>query len=757
MSRFAFFLMLIFFALAIAAGCANDDDDDTSDDDSDDDTTIDDDDDDDDDDTPLPPLDLQGVFVIPNYHYADTDAQVKKLVADIAAFGPDTLIWQWTLLYNKVCYPSDTFDELEGMVADDLIGAMLDEADRRGMSVYLGLSAGRRPAEQFSAPVDPEAERVTWLIDELAQRYGAHSSLRGFYIPYEFIGPPNDDETTLLTRIVLAARNALPGGQVLMTASYPGPPQVKYVGEILRNLDFHFRSQDDINDQEDRSLWAQKTIAAFDQAGIDGMLLKTMMGSRKNDRKEARFDFAAIVDEQNAQNAPVQIWAQTDLFDGMNPAGRMTPAPYAASSDFIDRQVALINEFGLPGIGFAYDHYLNGDGRLQPPRAGTDPLLYEKAMIIEQHLRSRTLRDGNVVTVIDAQVPLDAYSNLWQEDACWITGLYLGAESFRCAVTGEDDACDFAQKLWGVIHQMAYVTPLPGEVVRNYSRYLYTQTNPVQPGSSTIKRWHKHPDKELYWVGDISVDQLSGYFYGLAVFHDLVADPQQKAQVKQTIADVMGLIVDNGFRAYEFNGQNTTYGRLRAVPELALTWLPMAWRMTGQAKFLDAYDQMVFDENYHYKLTLVHYGMHFLKKYGGQHFQDTGLYHMYTYAPPDPKVFRELIWGMEYVYQGSFDWGNAMADFTHQNRNPDSAGAARSLHNHYMYNPYFLDNAVWAEEINHPVTQHYQPMDQRPFDEWDWTVAPGFPKDPRGGANHRYPGVSYLVTYWEGRWHGWIP
>ena len=751
-------LIALLAPIALTAGCGDDDDDDSTgphsddDDDDNDDTTN-------DDDTPDDPtLDMAGVFVSPAYHYADTDAQIAKLVRTVRSFGPTTLIWRWTLLYNRVVYPSESFDELGGIASEDLLEALLDEADAQGMSVFLGLSAGRRPAEQFDDPTGPEAQRVERLIDELAARYGAHASLAGFYIPYEFIGPPTQDETLLLTRIANRAHAALPGAGVLISVHYRGPAQHNYLTTLLRDFDYHLRSQNDIDDQAERTRWANRTVAALAPTGVDLVLVKTMMGNYRNDLAEAELDIEAFVGEVDVQSAPFEVGAQIDLYDAMNAAGRMQPVLGPASASRIDAQAALAADWELPAFGFSWDHYVNADGHVVPPRTGADPVLAKKAQVIEQHLRSRGLRDGNVVTVIDGQLPLDMFGNLWQEDACWITGLYLGAESFRCAVTASEQACALADQLADTLHEMANVTPLPGEVVRNFTRYLITQTNPVSPGSSTIKRWHKHPDKEVYWVGDISVDQLSGYFYGLAVYYDLVADAQQRRQIEQDVSRIMGLILDNGLRAREFNGQNATYGNLRAAPELGTTWLAMAWRITGESRFRDAFDMLIEKENMHWKLIVYHWVMHaVLQKYGGQHFQDTGLYHLYTYAPTDPAVFRELIWGLEYVYQGSFTWGNAMADFTHQAHTPDSAGAARSLHDHYMYNPAYLDNGVWAAQVNQSFAGGYHPMEYRSFDEWDWTVAPTSTKNPRGGPNHRYPGVAYLVTYWEGRWHGWIP
>ena len=83
-------LIALLAPIALTAGCGDDDDDDSTgphsddDDDDNDDTTN-------DDDTPDDPtLDMAGVFVSPAYHYADTDAQIAKLVRTVRSFGPTT-------------------------------------------------------------------------------------------------------------------------------------------------------------------------------------------------------------------------------------------------------------------------------------------------------------------------------------------------------------------------------------------------------------------------------------------------------------------------------------------------------------------------------------------------------------------------------------------------------------------------------------------------------------------------------------------
>lgn len=760
--------LILALALCLALACGNDDDDDNDavDDDQADDDALDDDQADDDmadddvadddivDDDVAPPLSLDLVFIEPAYWLNKDSAQMAAELDAMVEQGVAGVIWRWTYRFGKTTYPSDAYAPFIDAAVDDPVGELLALAGQRGLQVVLGLSAGRPVAEYYGDPVGDEFARCQTVLDELAELYGDHDNLAGFYLPYEFINPPDEDETLLLQMIAAAVHARRADWRVSLTLRYPGFPQWWVARQFFAagwNIRFYL---DDIDDTQYRLDWAQKSVDACAEAGIDALLVSTRMGNRLNDLAHAMLDLQAVQQAREQAAAPLAVLVQADLYDTLGNDGEHRPAFGPLNDQAVDAQLALPAD---GHAGFGWDNRRNADNSLHGMSAVAEPELLAKAEAVREHLIGKTLRDRQLVTVLDGQHPLELFGNVWQEDACWLTGLYLAAESYHYAVTGSDDALAAARITWDALHQMADVTPKRGEVVRNWTRYLYSQTNPVSPTSDTIKRWRRHPDKEIYWVGDISIDQLSGYMNGLATYYDLAADEDDREEIRSITDAIMGDILDHNLQAVQFDGQYTTYGNLASSPELAADFLLIAHHITRDQKYLDAFEEITYTRYWDIQSILFHYVMHYVVgKTGGQHFQDSGLTHMFEYIT-DEWLYRRWVWELEYVYQGSFLIGNSYANFTHQWHAPDSAGAARALGELYSFDPDLLDNGMWFQKINQTwPTGTWVDMGQRPAKEWMWSWDPAGSTQPRGAANHRYTGVGYLLTYWQGRYFGWI-
>lgn len=751
-------LLALLFLISGSVACDDNDDDDDeaagtppADDDDDDDN--DNNDDNDDDSTPaLPPLDL--VIIDPSYWLNMDEAAMAAELDVMAADGVGGVLWRWTYRMDKTTYPSSAFTPFASMTLEDPLAVLLDLAAERGLLVYLGLSAGRRVGDYYTDPIGPEYLRNETVIDELAARYGDRANLAGFYIPDELLPEPDQDEEALLALIAGKVHATRADWRVLLTVKYPGFPQHRVPQYILGNqLSWKFWL-DDIDDGAYRHGWAHGLAEELAAAGVDIALVATRLGSRHNDMAHAIMDFQALKRARNEIGGATQLWSQLDLYDALGDNKGLPTAHGPMAGVGIGSQ-AVIEAEGRAGFG--WDYWRNENGELHGISAAAEPELLAKAETVLEHLLGKTLRDGQLVTVINGQYPLRLFGNVWQEDACWLTGLFLAAESYRYAVTGDPDALASAKATWRVVLKMAEVTPKRGEVVRNWTRYLYEQTNPVAPGADTIKRWRKHPTEEVYWVGDISVDQLSGYFYGLATFYDLAAGPTERAEVESITAAIVDDPINNNLWATQYDGQRCTYGNLRSAPELLSAFLLIAYHITGHARYLEEYNRITYDEYMDIKGILYHWAMHYVaRKIGGQHFQDSGYAHQFRYLT-DPVAYRRWIWALEYVYLGSFLIGNTYADFTHQMQVPDSSGAARGLAELYDFDPELLDNGNWFRKVNQTwPDDEWVGMDERPAAEFEWCWGRYGATKPRGSSTYRYTGVGYLLTYWQGRYFGWI-
>lgn len=127
-----------------------------------------------------------------------TDEQWKELVRAMHEAGMNIIVLQ-ELFRNeakvgehnmtvetypgKAFYPTDLYPERVAIAANDPVDAVLSEADRLGMHVFVGVGS--------FAWFDFGPESLRWHIkvaDELWERYGHHKSFYGWYISEEIEG-----------------------------------------------------------------------------------------------------------------------------------------------------------------------------------------------------------------------------------------------------------------------------------------------------------------------------------------------------------------------------------------------------------------------------------------------------------------------------------------------------------------------------------------------------------------------------------------
>ena len=197
--------------------------------------------------------------------------------------------------------------------------------------------------------------------------------------------------------------------------------------------------------------------------------------------------------------------------------------------------------------------------------------LSRNADTVGQFLQRRCLIDGQVVSVLDTRFPIKSAQNQWQEDSDWMTGLYVGAESLRYAVTGKPEAADFARQSWKALHKLSNISGKPGVVARYY---LPEVEGKLGEGR---KRWHRNNDG-IYWIGDISRDQLSGHIFGLATYFDHVATDVEKGIIRSDVEAITDLIIENQMMAIDLDGQPCIHGNFWVSPLFALSFLKSAFQ-----------------------------------------------------------------------------------------------------------------------------------------------------------------------------------
>lgn len=357
-------------------------------------------------------------------------------------------------------------------------------------------------------------------------------------------------------------------------------------------------------------------------------------------------------------------------------------------------------------------------------------------------------------------------------DGLW-TAMYLAAQSYRFAVTRDEDSRRKATRAFEAIVRLLDITGHPGFPARSF----------VETGKSHDQgEWHPTTDGQWLWKSDTSSDELVGHYYGHALFYDLVADDAQKETVRRVIRAITDHLIAHDYDLIDLDGQPTRWGQwslryfateegryeraLRAIQLLA--FLRTAHHITGDSSYLIAYLERV---NRGYARFTTEYRR--WENSGEINFSDDELY----YLAVDPLLRYEqgpLPLRGEYLNSVRFVWGAIRPDANPLWNFISAASGAGSLNGQTEADSRrTLERIPWLpiewDVRNSPRTDvHLRPEsdrfgrrelvetlppDERPQHKWN-----GNPYVPDGGSGGRSLecGTYYLLPYWMGRYHGWL-
>ena len=723
---------------------------------------------------------LDGVFLDPiqtlNWRSPEQHLQ------NIAELGMSQIVFQWTSGHGRSLYPSSVYQQ-EWAVADgsDWLGRVMETCDVLGIKAWLGLDACRTIEEEHYDPVDASAKRACQTAAELAERYGHLDSLVGFYVPLELEDSPTSRTTDLLGRIAEECHKL----------QYPvlystRKPRLRPSGRHYEFLeqDQEWRAREDALFRR----WATAWNRCSEATQLDILMLRDEGGVERHTPEAVTRDLQMLQDIK-------RLWVQVALYrvSGETPAHTQptTQERVQAQLDAASKAEAR--------IGFNYHHMdpqqgeasqvlyaFIGNGNVAPQRqpvsAPTVPAkrvsgdsLLAKADQVVQLVHEKCMLHDQIITVVDTRYPLEAKPNQWQEDTDWLTGLYVGAESFRYAVTGDPQAREHARASWKALHNLTHVSGVPGVVARHY-RWEFE--GDLGTGR---KRWHRNPDG-IYWIGDISRDQLSGHMFGLATYYDLVASEEERRVIRDDVEAITGLIVDNNMVAVDWDGEPCIHANFWVSPLFALSFLKSAYHITGNERYQQKYLELI---NPHYFLG---HALRDATVCGNPFFQhyhhDSPLYHLLQYET-DPQLLNTIQRCVDLLYEDTRRHGNAFFLLDHYTSHPESESGRKAVAELQEFHVPFLNVATWdryarerLEDTDlHPSILHslryilepdatlpggkghYLPLRVRPPKEFGWNYYTGEEaRHSAGRAGHhgyhvQYSGIDYLLAYWMGRYH----
>jgi hypothetical protein len=261
--------------------------------------------------------------------------------------------------------------------------------------------------------------------------------------------------------------------------------------------------------------------------------------------------------------------------------------------------------------------------------------LADKAKLYEDAIQQRHKRTeyGFVINAsLDRPGDLStAHLNSSDNDGLW-TGMYGAAEAFRYAATKDADARANARKAFEALKFLGDVTQggphpaPPGFVARSVVPTTGTDPNIADSPEHDKKkregdaywkimdvRWPKSADGKWYWKSDTSADELVGHYFFYALYYDLVAQGDEKAEVASVITRLTDHLIDHGYFLVDHDGKPTRWGFFapselngnawrreeRALySQSILTFLTIAEHVSGDAKYADAKKKLAIDNGY---------------------------------------------------------------------------------------------------------------------------------------------------------------
>jgi hypothetical protein len=420
--------------------------------------------------------------------------------------------------------------------------------------------------------------------------------------------------------------------------------------------------------------------------------------------------------------------------------------------------------------------------------------LAEKAAHYEEITRARHDRRG-WVTSCGLKVPGDPSGGIIPEasdnDGLW-TAIYVGAESFRYAVTKDPKARALAKKSMNAMLDLVRLSGYPGFPARaiirkgeNVSGYDPDET--VRVEGETDKIWYTSPvDPNLLVKGDTSSDELDGHYFAWYVFYELAADEEDKKAVREVVRAVTDNLLQHEYTLVGHTGRKTRWGvfgpqYLNEDPRWfderglnsteLLCYLKVAHHLCGDRKYADAYDGLI--KNHHYLINTLNY-RRMAPWYAVNHSDDELAYCVYyplLMLEKDPQRRSILARTVTSTWSGG----------------PVTAGLREEKSPFYSFiygaltgEPCRMEDAVetlqdWPWELitweirgthRHDVTVRTAPgfrnreavdrvlsAGERRIMRWN-----GNPWEPDGGGNggSEEDASAWLLPYWMGRYHGLI-
>ncbi len=257
--------------------------------------------------------------------------------------------------------------------------------------------------------------------------------------------------------------------------------------------------------------------------------------------------------------------------------------------------------------------------------------LAEKQDYFYNQLMKKHIREPWICGVLRLEIPGDTstWRNTDDDNDGEYTGGYLAMESFRYAVTKDEDALIKARKAFGFLSYLYEVTGTDGlfartivptnwkqvnDANRTYTEHQLADELVADPRYKPVeKRWHLSADKKWLWKGDTSSDEMDGHYMSYFFFYEYAATEQDKIAIRNHVSKLTTALVKNNYNLIDVDGTHTRWGvwspeQLNRDPDWSsekslnsfelLAYLKFAAAITGEEKFEKEYRRLIDEEGY---------------------------------------------------------------------------------------------------------------------------------------------------------------
>lgn len=448
--------------------------------------------------------------------------------------------------------------------------------------------------------------------------------------------------------------------------------------------------------------------------------------------------------------------------------------------------------------------------------------LSEKARYFEDEI-DRYHRRTPYEYVLEVTLKNPADKSEWTQhdsdnDGLW-TSMYGAAECFAYAATKDPKAKERANKAMKAIGFLSEVTqggehpapygfpartilPIDGRNPNDHDNREHDMKKREEHDplwKILVPRWPVSADGKWYWKTDTSSDELDGHFFFYGIYYDLVAETEEeKEYIRKVTSRVADHLIEHGFNLVDHDGTPTRWGifspdnlnkgleyapGLRGLNSISvLSYLKVAYHVTGDQKYQDAYMGLIkehqYDTNTHYPKWQIGPGT------GNQSDDEMAFmcyYSLFNYET-DPELRKHFLYGFlpywkleepelcplfNYIFASCFEgidrYGittpescleealTTLVDFPVDRINWGYKNGHRNdLEELWVAFPRF---ANWKHKRGYKSNRKVIPIDERFVNHWNnenWRL------DENGNPRDLSCGSSFLLPYYMGLYHGFI-